>query len=155
MVEVTKSLANRYAAMKFMKESNEFIYSQVKERHFVPNSFLTSLVKKNIITTNGMKGSKYIGPEPTIKLAAELFDFERQRVGRKLPRHPKAMVDTKPTFTQLIEEAKEKIAEIPKIKDITDYKQFEQKPKPIFNVTIQDGKVTMEWKEFSRLVESI
>lgn len=155
MVEVTKSLANRYAAMKFMQESREFIYQQVLEKHHIPTTFMAALGKKNIIASNGMKGSKYIGPDASIKVAAEVFDYERQMLGRKLPKHPKAVVDTKPILTQLIEEAKEKVAEIPKVKDITDYKQFEEKSKPIFNVTIQDGKVTMEWKEFSRLVESI
>lgn len=155
MVEVTKNLANRYAALKFMQEEKNFLAGDVVRKYHVPTSFMSALNKKAVIKSTGSRGSTYTGPEATIKLAAEMYDFESNMRAGRLPKYPKATVDYKPTFTQLVEEAKQKVAGIPEVKDVTDYKQFEKKPKPIFNVTIQDGKVTMEWKEFSRLVESI
>ena len=54
-----------------------FVQRDVISKFHVPTTFLAACAKKNIVKAD-IYGTKYIGPEPDVKLAVELFDFEKQ-----------------------------------------------------------------------------
>lgn len=160
MVEVTKSLENRHLALKWMYTQGKtgFLITDVMNKFHVPTSFIAAASKKNITKANGRLGTTYIGPEPSIKLAVEVFDFERQRLGRKSFTYPKKMVELEglDKFKDVVQNAQESIV-TKAIESQCECKQLDKSIKKSLstslNVTIENGKVTMNWKDFNRLME--
>ena len=160
MVEVTKNLENRHLALKWMYTQGKtgFLIADVMNKFHVPTSFIAAAGKKNITKANGRLGTTYIGPEPSIKLAVEVFDFERQRLGRKSSTYPTKMieVDGLDKFKEVVENAQESIV-TKAIESQCECKQLDKSIKKStvasLNITIENGKVTMNWKDFSKLME--
>ena len=160
MVEVTKNLESRHQALKWMYAQGKtgFIIKEVMNKFHVPTTFLSAASKKLITRVNGKQGSEYIGPEPNIKLAIELFDFERQRLGRKGTTYPKKMVEVEglDKFKDVVQNAQESIV-TKAIESQCECKQLDKSIKKSLstslNITIENGKVTMNWKDFNKLME--
>ena len=156
MVELTKHLANRHQCLKWMYNQGNvsFVQRDVISKFHVPTTFLAACAKKNIVKAD-INGTKYIGPEPDVKLAVELFDFENQRRGKHVTKYPKKMVDvekitTKKSLTQIIEENTngdlgKLFPELPSNKQNGFILPLE--------LSVKDGKITMDWKDFNKLVE--
>ena len=156
MVEVTKYLENRYQCLKWMYQqgANGFIRKDVISKFHVPTTFLAACAKKNIVKAD-INGTTYIGPEPKIALAVELFDFENQRKGKSISKFPKKMVDiesrsSKKSLTEIIEENTngdlgKLFSELPSNKQNGLILPLE--------LSVKDGKVTLDWKDFNRLIE--
>ena len=158
MVELTKHLANRHQCLKWMYNQGNisFVQRDVISKFHVPTTFLAACAKKNILKAN-INGTKYIGPEPDIKLAVELFDFEHQRKGKNISKFPKKMVDVKnitnkKPLIQIIEENTNEnlnklFPELPSNKQNGFILPLE--------LSVKDGKITMDWKDFNKLIETI
>lgn len=156
MVEVTKNLANRYQCLKWMYQQGAtgFVQRDVISKFHVPTTFLAACSKKNILKAN-INGTKYIGPEPDVKLAVELFDFENQRRGKNIPKFPKKKVDiesqsSKKSLNEILEE--NSTTNLDKIIP----KQVSTKQNGFIlplELSVKDGKVAMDWKDFNKLVE--
>lgn len=160
MVEVTKNLENRHLALKWMYTQGKtgFLITDVMNKFHVPTSFIAATSKKNITKANGRLGTTYIGPEPNIKLAVEIFDFERQRLGRKSSTYPTKMIDTTELskFKDVVENVQKDIV-TKAVESQCECKQLDKSIKKSIvtslNITINNGKVTMDWKDFSKLME--
>ena len=156
MVEVTKYLENRYQCLKWMYQqgTNGFIQRDVISKFHVPTTFLAACAKKNIVKAD-INGTTYIGPEPKIALAVELFDFENQRKGKNISKFPKKMIDiesrsSKKSLDKIIEE--NSTTNLDKIIP----KQVSTKQNGFIlplELSVKDGKVTMDWTDFNKLVE--
>lgn len=156
MVEITKNLENRHQCLKWMYQQGAtgFVQRDVISKFHVPTTFLAACAKKNILKAN-INGTKYIGPEPDVKLAVELFDFENQRRGKNIPKFPKKMVDiesqsSKKSLDEIIEE--NSTTNLDKIIP----KQVSTKQNGFIlplELSVKDGKVTMDWTNFNKLVE--
>lgn len=156
MVEVTKHLENRHQCLKWMYNQGNisFVQRDVISKFHVPTTFLAACAKKNIVKAD-INGTKYIGPEPKIALAVELFDFENQRKGKNIPKFPKKMIDiekitSKKSLTEIIEENTngdlgKLFPELPSNKQNGFILPLE--------LSVKDGKVTLDWKDFNRLIE--
>ena len=158
MVELTKHLANRHQCLKWMYNQGNisFVQRDVISKFHVPTTFLAACAKKNIVKAD-INGTKYIGPEPDVKLAVELFDFENQCRGKHVTKYPKKMVDvekitTKKPLTQIIEENTSR--DLGKLfPEVTSVKQ-NGFILPL-ELSVKDGKVSMSWKDFNKLIETI
>jgi hypothetical protein len=156
MVEVTKYLENRYQCLKWMYQqgATEFIQRDVIGKFHVPTTFLAACAKKNIVKAD-INGTRYIGPEPKIALAVELFDFENQRRSKNIPKFPKKMVDiesqsSKKSLDEIIEEnSTTNLGKVIPQQVSTKQNGFIL---PL-ELSVKDGKVTMDWKDFNKLVE--
>ena len=156
MVELTKHLANRHQCLKWMYNQGNisFVQRDVISKFHIPTTFLAACAKKNILKAD-INGTKYIGPEPDVKLAVELFDFENQCRGKHVTKYPKKMVDvekitTKKPLTQIIEENTS--GDLGKLfPEVTSVKQ-NGFILPL-ELSVKDGKVSMSWKDFNKLVE--
>ena len=156
MVEVTKYLENRYQCLKWMYQqgANGFTQRDIISKFHVPTTFLAACAKKNIVKAD-INGTTYIGPEPKIALAVELFDFENQRKGKSISKFPKKMVDiesrsSKKSLDKIIEE--NSTTNLDKIIP----KQVSTKQNGFIlplELSVKDGKVTMDWTDFNKLVE--
>ena len=156
MVEVTKSLENRYQCLKWMHQQGAtgFVQRDVISKFHVPTTFLAACAKKNIVKAD-INGTTYIGPEPKIALAVELFDFENQRKGKNISKFPKKMIDiesrsSKKSLDKIIEE--NSTTNLDKIIP----KQVSTKQNGFIlplELSVKDGKVTMDWTDFNKLVE--
>jgi hypothetical protein len=156
MVEVTKNLANRHQCLKWMYQQGAtgFVQRDVISKFHVPTTFLAACAKKNILKAN-INGTKYIGPEPDVKLAVELFDFENQRRGKNIPKFPKKMVgiesqSSKKSLDEILEE--NSTTNLDKIIP----KQVSTKQNEFIlplELSVKDSKITLDWKDFNKLVE--
>ena len=156
MVEVTKYLENRYQCLKWMYQqgANGFTQRDIISKFHIPTTFLAACAKKNIVKAD-INGTTYIGPEPKIALAVELFDFENQRKGKSISKFPKKMVDiesrsSKKSLDKIIEE--NSTTNLDKIIP----KQVSTKQNGFIlplELSVKDGKVTMDWTDFNKLVE--
>ena len=134
--------------------ANGFIQRDVISKFHVPTTFLAACAKKNIVKAD-INGTTYIGPEPKIALAVELFDFENQRKGKSISKFPKKMVDiesrsSKKSLDKIIEE--NSTTNLDKIIP----KQVSTKQNGFIlplELSVKDGKVTMDWTDFNKLVE--
>ena len=156
MVEVTKYLENRYQCLKWMYQqgANEFTQRDIISKFHVPTTFLAACAKKNIVKAD-INGTTYIGPEPKIALAVELFDFENQRKGKSISKFPKKMVDiesrsSRKSLEEIVKENDTPIATLDKV--IPTKQNGFILP---LELSVKDGKVTFDWKDFNRLIESI
>ena len=154
MVEVTKYLENRYQCLKWMHQQGAtgFVQRDVVSRFHVPTTFLAACAKKNIVKAD-INGTTYIGPEPKIALAVELFDFENQRKGKSISKFPKKMVDiesrsSKKSLEEIVKENDTPIATLDKV--IPTKQNGFILP---LELSVKDGKVTMDWKDFNKLIE--
>ena len=154
MVEVTKYLENRYQCLKWMYQqgANGFTQRDIISKFHVPTTFLAACAKKNIVKAD-INGTTYIGPEPKIALAVELFDFENQRKGKSISKFPKKMVDieSRSSKKSLEEIVKENDTPIPTLDKVIPTKQ-NGFILPL-ELSVKDGKVTLDWKDFNRLIE--
>lgn len=156
MVEVTKYLENRYQCLKWMYQqgTNGFIQRDVISKFHIPTTFLAACSKKNIVKAD-INGTTYIGPEPKIALAVELFDFENQRKGKNIPKFPKKMVDiesqsSKRSLDEIIEENSNTNLDKVIPQQVSTKQNGFILP---LELSVKDGKVTMDWKDFNKLVE--
>ena len=154
MVELTKHLANRHQCLKWMYNQGNisFVQRDVISKFHVPTTFLAACAKKNIVKAD-INGTTYIGPEPKIALAVELFDFENQRKGKNISKFPKKMVDiesrsSKKSLEEIVKENDTPIATLDKV--IPTKQNGFILP---LELSVKDGKVTMDWKDFNKLVE--
>ena len=154
MVEVTKYLENRYQCLKWMYQqgANGFTQRDIISKFHVPTTFLAACAKKNIVKAD-INGSTYIGPEPKIALAVELFDFENQRKGKSISKFPKKMVDiesrsNKKSLEEIVKENATPIATLDKV--IPTKQNGFILP---LELSVKDGKVTLDWKDFNKLIE--
>jgi hypothetical protein len=154
MVEVTKYLENRYQCLKWMHQqgANGFTQRDITSKFHIPTTFLAACAKKNIVKAD-INGTTYIGPEPKIALAVELFDFENQRKGKNISKFPKKMIDiesrsSKKSLEEIVKENDTPIATLDKV--IPTKQNGFILP---LELSVKDGKVTMDWKDFNKLVE--
>ena len=154
MVEVTKYLENRYQCLKWMHQQGATGFTQrdIIGKFHVPTTFLAACAKKNIVKAD-INGTTYIGPEPKIALAVELFDFENQRKGKSISKFPKKMVDieSRSSKKSLEEIVKENDTPIPILDKVIPAKQ-NGFILPL-ELSVKDGKVTLDWKDFNKLIE--
>ena len=156
MVEVTKYLENRYQCLKWMYQqgANGFTQRDIISKFHIPTTFLAACAKKNIVKAD-INGTTYIGPEPKIALAVELFDFENQCRGKSISKFPKKMVDiesrsSKKSLEEIIEE--NSTTNLDKV--IPQQVSTKQNGFILpLELSVKDGKVTMDWKDFNKLVE--
>ena len=154
MVEVTKYLENRYQCLKWMYQqgANGFTQRDIISKFHVPTTFLAACAKKNIVKAD-INGTTYIGPEPKIALAVELFDFENQCRGKSISKFPKKMVDieSRSSKKSLEEIVKENATPITTLDKVIPAKQ-NGFILPL-ELSVKDGKVTLDWKDFNKLIE--
>ena len=154
MVEVTKYLENRYQCLKWMHQqgANGFTQRDIISKFHIPTTFLAACAKKNIVKAD-INGTTYIGPEPKIALAVELFDFENQRKGKNISKFPKKMVDieSRSSKKSLEEIVKENDTPITTLDKVIPAKQ-NGFILPL-ELSVKDGKVTLDWKDFNKLIE--
>ena len=164
MVEVTKNLEKRYQALKWMYQQgvNGFVRKDITSKFHVPTNFVTATVRKSLVKSSGMNGSKYIGGEPTIKLAAEVFDYERQLSGKYLAKYPKKMIDVEglDKFKDVVEKATKTQVSVTEDKHILPTVQIESKPtvpkkESSIVVLIKGNDVSMSWDDFSQIMSKI
>ena len=154
MVEVTKYLENRYQCLKWMYQqgANGFTQRDIISKFHIPTTFLAACAKKNIVKAD-INGTTYIGPEPKIALAVELFDFENQRKGKNISKFPKKMVDiesrsSKKSLEEIVKENDTPITTLDKV--IPTKQNGFILP---LELSVKDCKVTMDWKDFNKLLE--
>ena len=154
MVEVTKYLENRYQCLKWMYQqgANGFTQRDIISKFHIPTTFLAACAKKNIVKAD-INGTTYIGPEPKIALAVELFDFENQRKGKNISKFPKKMIDiesrsSKKSLEEIVKENDTPITTLDKV--IPTKQNGFILP---LELSVKDGKVTLDWKDFNRLIE--
>ena len=154
MVEVTKYLENRYQCLKWMYQqgANGFTQRDIISKFHIPTTFLAACAKKNIVKAD-INGTTYIGPEPKIALAVELFDFENQRKGKNISKFPKKMIDiesrsSKKSLEEIVKENDTPITTLDKV--IPTKQNGFILP---LELSVKDGKVSMSWKDFNKLVE--
>ena len=154
MVEVTKYLENRYQCLKWMYQqgANGFTQRDIISKFHIPTTFLAACAKKNIVKAD-INGTTYIGPEPKIALAVELFDFENQRKGKSISKFPKKMIDiesrsSKKSLEEIVKENDTPIATLDKV--IPTKQNGFILP---LELSVKDGKVTLDWKDFNKLIE--
>ena len=154
MVEVTKYLENRYQCLKWMYQqgANGFTQRDIISKFHIPTTFLAACAKKNIVKAD-INGTTYIGPEPKIALAVELFDFENQRKGKNISKFPKKMIDiesrsSKKSLEEIVKENDTPIATLDKV--IPTKQNGFILP---LELSVKDGKVTLDWKDFNKLIE--
>ena len=154
MVEVTKYLENRYQCLKWMYQqgANGFTQRDIISKFHIPTTFLAACAKKNIVKAD-INGTTYIGPEPKIALAVELFDFENQRKGKSVSKFPKKMIDiesrsNKKSLEEIVKENDTPIATLDKV--IPTKQNGFILP---LELSVKDGKVTLDWKDFNKLIE--
>ena len=154
MVEVTKYLENRYQCLKWMHQqgANGFTQRDIISKFHIPTTFLAACAKKNIVKAD-INGTTYIGPEPKIALAVELFDFENQRKGKSISKFPKKMIDieSRSSKKSLEDIVKENATPITTLDKVIPTKQ-NGFILPL-ELSVKDGKVTLDWKDFNRLIE--
>ena len=154
MVEVTKYLENRYQCLKWMYQqgANGFTQRDIISKFHIPTTFLAACAKKNIVKAD-INGTTYIGPEPKLALAVELFDFENQRKGKSISKFPKKMIDiesrsNKKSLEEIVKENDTPIATLDKV--IPTKQNGFILP---LELSVKDGKVTLDWKDFNKLIE--
>ena len=154
MVEVTKYLENRYQCLKWMYQqgANGFTQRDIISKFHVPTTFLAACAKKNIVKAD-INGTTYIGPEPKIALAVELFDFENQRKGKNISKFPKKMIDiesrsSKKSLEEIVKENDTPITTLDKV--IPTKQNGFILPSEL---SVKDGKATLDWKDFNKLIE--